>query len=175
MSIADRLRKTGIVLPSAPRPAGNYVPLLKAGRFVYVSGQLPIEDGKVTAKGRVGENVTVEEAYQAARLCALHALGVFHQEFGDLEQIRRTVRVAGYVRAAKDFSDIAKVVNGASDLLVQVLGNRGKHARVAVGVAELPLGAAVEIEVIFEYRAYVAEPLTLPIAEAAGGEGGSTE
>lgn len=154
MSIEDNLKKNSIELPSVPKPAGNYVPVLKAGRFVFVSGQLPVADGKLTCKGRVGKDVSVDDAYQAARLCALNALGAFRQEFGDLEQIRKVVKVAGYVRSAEDFTEIAKVMNGASDLLVQVLGNRGKHARTSVGVAELPLGSAVEVEIMFEYRFY---------------------
>ncbi len=154
MTIEERLKKAGIALPGPPKPVGNYVAAMKAGRFVFVSGQLPMEDGKLTCKGRVGQDVSVEDAAKAARLCALNALGIFQQEFGNLEQVRRTVKVTGYVRSAPEFTEIAKVVNGASDLLVQVLGNRGKHARVSVGVAELPLGSAVEIEFLFEYRTY---------------------
>ena len=143
----SRLRDLGLALPPPTTAVANYVPFVVEDGWVHVSGQLPLREGQLICRGLVGQDVTVEEAYQAARQCALQALGLLAQAAGDLDRVR-IVRVGGFVASAPGFTDQPKVVNGASDLLVDVLGDGGRHARAAVGVAGLPLGAAVEIEVL---------------------------
>lgn len=145
MNAQQRLDSLGISLPTPPAAAGNYLPVVMNDGWIFVSGQLPVSEGRITCTGKVGEDVTLEDAYQAARLCAINALGLLNQAAGGLDAIQ-ILRVGGFVASAKGFTSQPKVINGASDLLVEVLGNRGKHARAAVGVAELPLGAAVEVE-----------------------------
>lgn len=145
MPIEARLKELGITLPEPAAAAGNYLPVVEEGGWIYVSGQLPLRDGQLTCTGYVGQDVTIEDAYQAARLCAINGLGLIKQAAGSLDRVR-IVRVGGFVASAPGFTAQPKVINGASDLLVEVLGDRGRHARAAVGVAELPLGAAVEVE-----------------------------
>lgn len=143
----SRLGDLGLELPPPTAAVANYVPWVVEDGWIHVSGQIPLRDGQVTCKGLVGQDVTVEDAYQAARQCALQALGHLAAAAGDLDRVR-IVRVGGFVASAPGFTDQPKVVNGASDLLVAVLGDKGRHARAAVGVAGLPLGAAVEVEVL---------------------------
>lgn len=145
MSIETRLKELGITLPEPSTAVANYLPVVEVDGWITVSGQLPMRDGKLTCTGHVGDTVTPEEAYQAARLCAINGLALIKQAAGSLERVR-IVRVGGFVASAKGFTGQPMVINGASDLLVEVLGDRGRHARAAVGVAELPLGAAVEVE-----------------------------
>lgn len=143
----DKLRDLGLSLP-APAPAiANYVPFVAEDGWIHVSGQLPLREGELACAGLVGADVTVEQGYEAARLCALSALGHLAQAAGDLDRVR-IVRVGGYVASAPGFTEQSRVVNGASDLLVAVLGDRGRHARAAVGVSALPRNAAVEVEVL---------------------------
>ncbi|MBU6428274.1 MAG: RidA family protein [Cyanobacteria bacterium REEB65] len=142
-----RLEELGLALPAPVAAVANYLPVVVAADWIYVSGQVPLQEGQLICKGLVGLDVSIEAAYQAARQCALQALGLLAQAAGDLDRVQ-IVRVGGFVASAPGFGDQPKVVNGASDLLVQVLGERGRHARAAVGVAALPLGAAVEIEVV---------------------------
>jgi len=142
-----RLRDLGLSLPSPTKAIANYLPYIVEDGWVQVSGQLPMREGALTCTGLVGRDVTVEEAYEAARQCALSALGHLAAAAGDLDKVR-IIRVGGYVASAPGFFDQPQVVNGASDLLVAVLGDRGKHARAAVGVAALPRDAAVEVEVL---------------------------
>ena len=149
-SAEDRLRDLGYELPSAPSPGGSYLPATRAGALLFTSGQLPFKEGQLPYTGKVGEEVSVEEAREAARLCALNALAVIKAEAGSLENVRRVAKVTGYVASAAGFNGQPGVINGASDLLNEVFGERGLHARSAVGVAELPLDAPVEVELIVE-------------------------
>jgi enamine deaminase RidA (YjgF/YER057c/UK114 family) len=149
MSAEDRLRELGLTLPELPQPAGAYVRAKRAGNLIFVAGQLPLEKGEVRYSGRLGRDLEVEEGYAAARLCMLNALSILNAEAGSLDAVR-LVRLSGFVCSAEGFTDQAKVVNGASELAAAILGQRGVHARLAVGVVELPLGAAVELEVIAE-------------------------
>ena len=150
MTAMLRLQEMGIELPPAPKPAGSYTRSVQSGRQIYVSGQLPITDGDVVFSGPVGEGgLTADQGAQAARLCALNALSILAEDAGDLERIQ-IVRMTGYVASAAGFTSQAQVMNGASELMAAIRGERGIHARVAVGVQGLPLDAAVELEVIAE-------------------------
>lgn len=148
MSIEQKLQEMGLKLPEVVKPAGAYVPALTCGTLVYTSGQLPMVDGKLKYTGKVGENLGLEEGYQAAAACALNCLAALKSEVGDLNRVKRIVKVTGFVNSAPDFTDQPKVVNGASDLLGKLFGSG--HARSAIGVAALPFGAAVEVEMIVE-------------------------
>lgn len=146
-----RLRELAIDLPAAAPAVGNYVPFVRAGNLVFVSGQLPLENGKPAVLGRLGAEVTLDEGVRAARLCALNLLAQARAACGgNLDRVRRVVRLAGFVACTPDFTDQPKVINGASDLMVDILGDVGRHARAAVGAPSLPLNAAVEIEGVFE-------------------------
>ena len=148
-----RLKQLGIELPRPAVPVANYLPFVITGNLLVISGQLPIgPDGKIAPahKGKLGLDIFNEAGQQAARLCAINILAQAKEAAGALAHIRRCVRLVGYVNAAPKFAAIPAVVNGASDLMVAVLGEKGKHARAAVGVAELPLDAAVEVEAMFE-------------------------
>jgi len=148
MSVAlDKLRDLGLSLPPPVQALANYLPYVVEEGWIHVSGQLPLQDGQVAVAGLVGAEVTPEQAYDAARLCALAALGHLAQAAGDLDRVR-VIKVGGFVASAPGFTDQPQVVNGASDLFVEVLGDRGRHARAAVGVAALPRNAAVEVEVL---------------------------
>jgi enamine deaminase RidA (YjgF/YER057c/UK114 family) len=152
MGAEERLLALGLTLPEPPEPAGAYLRARRTGDLLFVAGQLPIAGGKMKYSGKVGKNLNLEEGYEAARLCALNALSVLKAELGSLDRIAHLVRVTGFVCSAEGFTDQAKVVNGASELFNEVLGESGRHARMAIGVNELPLGAAVELEVIAEVR-----------------------
>lgn len=146
-----RLKELGIVLPKAAVPVGNYVGYVTSGNLVFISGQLPMKDGAVAVKGRVGEGIDVDAAYQAARICGLNILAQLSAALnGDLSRVKRVARLGGFVCVTPDFFDAPKCVNGASDLMVEVFGDAGKHARFAVGVATLPGMAAVEVDATFE-------------------------
>lgn len=149
----DRLRDLGYELPKVPRPAGSYVPATRIGALLFTAGQLPFKDGRLLYTGKVGQDVTVEEAKEAARLCALNALAAVKAEAGSLENVRRVAKVTGYVASAAGFEDQPEVMNGASELVGSIFGEKGLHARTAVGVAELPLGAPVEVEIVLELAA----------------------
>ena len=150
--IETRLRELGVILPDAPPPAANYVPWVLAGGLVHVSGQLPRSgDGFVT--GRLGQDLDADEGAAAARNCAINLLAQVRAACGgDLDRLVRAVKIVGFVNSTPDFTDQPKVINGASDFLVEALGDAGRHARSAVGTATLPFGVAVEIEGIFEIR-----------------------
>ena len=148
MTAIERLEALGLALPPPPEPAGAYTRAVRAGDLVFVAGQLPLAEGKMVYAGKVGSDLSVEQGYEACKLCALNALSILAAEVGSLEGIRQIVRLTGFVCSAEGFTEQANVVHGASELMSQVLGARGVHARLAVGVAELPLGAAVELEVI---------------------------
>mgnify|MGYP001133894657 CR=1 FL=1 len=150
MSVQARLEQLGIVLPPPPQPAGAYAPAVRTGDLVFVAGQLPSADGQVQFKGQLGRDLDVAAGQQAARLCALNALSVLAAACGSLDAVRRIVRVGGFICSAPEFTDQPLVLNGASELIAQVLGPAGVHARVAVGCPCLPLGAAVELELLAE-------------------------
>ncbi len=150
--IEKRLADLGVALPDAPAPAANYVPYVKSGDMVYISGQISTGPGGLI-KGRLGENMSVEDGAAAAKVCAINLLAQLKAACeGDLDRLVRVVKLGGFVNSAPDFTDHPKVINGASDFMVEALGDAGKHARAAVGVAALPLGVAVEIEGIFQIR-----------------------
>lgn len=149
MSVTDRLAELGITLPAVAAPLAAYVPAVRTGNLVYTSGQLPLEGGKPTHFGKVGTQVKPEEAKTAARTCALNALAAVHALVG-IDSVVRVVKVVGFVASAPGFTGQPGVVNGASELLGEVFGEAGAHARSAVGVAELPLDVPVEVELIVE-------------------------
>jgi len=149
--IEARLAALGIDLPMPGKPAANYVPFVVSGKQVFVSGQVPMASDGVKFVGKLGREFSVEEGQQAARLCAINILGVLKAAMGDLEKVKRIVKVVGFVNAVPDFTEPHKVINGASDLITDVLGDQvGKHARSAIGMGTLPLGVAVEVEAIAE-------------------------
>jgi enamine deaminase RidA (YjgF/YER057c/UK114 family) len=152
VSPAERLAGLGLTLPPVAAPVAAYVPAVRTGRYVYVSGQVPVVDGKLPATGKVGSQVSVGDAAGLARTCALNALAAAAAAAGGLNEIMRIVKVTGFVASAPGFSGQPQVVNGASELLIEVFGEAGRHARSAVGVAELPLDAPVEVELIAEVR-----------------------
>lgn len=147
-SVAKRLEELGITLPPCPAPVAAYLPAVQVGDLVFVSGQLPVKDGALLYSGRVGETVSVEEAYEAAKLCAIRCLSALQAVVPDLDRIERIAKVTGYVASSADFTEQPKVINGASVFLQAVFGEKGQHARAAVGVSALPLGAPVEVELI---------------------------
>jgi enamine deaminase RidA (YjgF/YER057c/UK114 family) len=149
---AERLAALGLTLPPVATPVAAYMPAVRTGSYVYTSGQLPTVDGKLPAVGKVGDEVSAQDAAGMARTCALNALAAAASAAGGLEAIRRIVKVTGFVASAPGFGGQAQVINGASELLIEVLGEDGKHARSAIGVAELPLNAPVEVELIAEVR-----------------------
>ena len=147
-----RLAELGVTLPDAPAPAANYVPYVQVGNLVHVSGQISTKDGKFLI-GKLGENMTAEDGAQAARSCAISLLAQVKAACGgDLDRLQRVVKLVGFVNSTSDFGDQPKVINGASDFMVEALGDAGRHARSAVSAASLPFGVAVEIEGIFEFR-----------------------
>ena len=149
MSIAAKLKQLGIEIPPAPAPAANYVPAVQEGKLIFVAGQVPRgADGTLKFVGKVGKEVSDQEGYQAARLCALNCLAQVQALAGGLDQVKRVVQVRGFVNCPPEFTNQPQVINGASDLLVQIFGDQGKHARAAVGVGSLPSGVAVEVEMI---------------------------
>ncbi|MGE3923675.1 MAG: RidA family protein [Lautropia sp.] len=153
MSFRKALQALGLELPSPASPAGNYVPYVVVGALVYVAGQVPRRDGRIAIAGKVGRDLDIAQGQEAARICALNALAQLDAACGgDIERVVRCIRVTGYVNSTPEFADHPAVVNGASDLLVQVLGERGRHARTAVGVAALPGNSACEVETLFEIR-----------------------
>jgi enamine deaminase RidA (YjgF/YER057c/UK114 family) len=150
MRVEDKLKELGLELPPTPRPAANYVGAVRSGNLLFVSGHGPTKDGKFTYIGKIGKDLDVEEGYEAARLVALNCLASAKSVIGDLDHITRVVKILGLVNCTEDFGEQPKVINGASDLLVQLFGESGRHARSAVGMQALPFGIAVEIEMILE-------------------------
>ena len=150
MTVEEKLRQMGLELPPPPAPVAAYVPCVRAGNLLFISGQIPREKGELKYRGHVGSDLSLEDGVQAARLCTLNALSALKQELGDFARLRRIVKVTGYVSSAAGFHDQPKVLDGASRLLEELLGEKGKHARVTVGVNELPLNVAVEVEMIVE-------------------------
>ncbi len=150
MSHETRLKELGIELPAAPAAAGNYLPALQVGKMLYLSGVICARDGKMTHTGQAGSAHTIATAAEAARVCAINALANIRAATGSLDAVKRLVSVSGYVNAVSGFADSSAVLNGASDLFVEVLGDAGRHTRAAVAVAGLPKDSTVEIQVIAE-------------------------
>ena len=148
--IDEKLKSLNITLPIPPKPAGSYIPVVISDQTVYVSGQIPIEDGKVAYKGRVPTEQSLEQAQMAAKLCIINALAQLKSELGSLDRISKILRVSGFVNSSPDFTEHPKVINAASNLLFEIFGQKGQHSRIAVGVTSLPLGATVEIDMIVE-------------------------
>lgn len=152
-AILEKLASLGIQLPAAPKAVANYLPAVRSGDLVIVSGQLPMKDGALAHSGYLGADVSIEEGYAAARQCAINGLAALNTVIdGQWDSVVQVVRVGGFVASASGFTDQPKVINGASDFMVEVFGEAGRHARAAVGVSELPLGAAVEVEFTFRLK-----------------------
>jgi len=150
MTPEERLADLGLAIPEVVAPVAAYVPAVRTGGYVYTSGQLPLRDGELMRVGKVGSEVSPEEAHECARQCALNALAAVRSEVGELSAVTRVVKVVGFVASAPGFTAQPQVVNGASELLGEVFGDSGQHARSAVGVAVLPLDAPVEVELVVE-------------------------
>jgi enamine deaminase RidA (YjgF/YER057c/UK114 family) len=148
MSYEQQLQQLGLELPQAPKPVATYIPAVRAGDLLFLSGVLPMQNGQLAFSGKLGRDLTVEQGMEAAKIAVLNALAIAKQELGTLDRIIRVVKVVGHVASAEGFTDQPQVLNGASDLLVAIFGDAGRHARVAIGAAELPRRAALEIEVI---------------------------
>jgi len=149
--IDEKIKSIGINIPIPPTPAGSYIPVVKTGNLLYVSGQIPLEDGKIAFTGKVTD-ANIETAQKSARLCAINILAQLKKELGDLGKISRFVRLSGFVNSVPEFTQHPKVINAASDLLYEIFGEYGKHTRIAVGVSSLPLDAMTEIDAIVEIR-----------------------
>jgi len=148
--IEERLDELGITLPVPPKPAGSYIPVVKTGSLLFVSGQIPMKEGKVVFQGKVPSSISIEDAQKAAKLCTINALAQIKAELDTLDKISRIVKVSGFVNSSQDFVEQPKIINAASDLLFEIFGDKGKHSRIAVGVASLPLNSSVEIDLIVE-------------------------
>ncbi len=147
--IEQKIESLGIELPTPPTPAGSYVPAVRTGNLLYISGQIPMEDGKVVFTGKVSDE-NLETAQKSARMCAINILAQLKRELGDLEKVSKIVRISGFVNSVPGFSQHPKVINSASDLFFEIFGEKGKHSRIAVGVASLPLDSMTEIDAIVE-------------------------
>lgn len=152
MNIEKKIEELGYKLSTPPKPLAAYIPVVKSGRLVFTAGQLPIVDGELKYTGKVPSSISEEEAIKAAEICALNCLSVIKSEIGDLDKIERILKVTVFVNSADDYSKQPAVANGASELLVKIFGEIGKHARSAVGVSSLPLNAPVEVELIAEVK-----------------------
>lgn len=148
--IEEKLAKLGIILPTPPKPAGSYIPVVKTGSLLFVSGQIPIKDGKVAFQGRVPDTVSIGDAQEAAKVCIINALAQIKSNIGSLDKVSKIVRVSGFVNSSQNFYEQPKIINAASDLLFDIFGESGKHSRIAIGVASLPMNSAVEIDIIAE-------------------------
>lgn len=150
MDYNEKLKELGVTLPEPAAPLASYVPSVRSGNMVYISGQLPSIKGELIHSGKVGLMIDIEAAQESARLCVINGLAALKKEIGDLNKVKRIVKLTGFVNSEKDFHQQPAVINGGSDLLLAVFGDAGKHARSAVGVSELPRNAPVEIEMIVE-------------------------
>ena len=148
--IEEKLEQLGIKLPNPPTPAGSYVPAIKTGNLLFISGQIPMEDGKVVYKGKVSDE-NMDTALKSAKMCAINILAQVKRELGSLDKVTQIVKVSGFVNSVPDFAQQPKIINPASDLFFEIFGEKGKHARVAVGVASLPLDSMTEIDAIVEF------------------------
>ena len=150
MSAEEKLREMGISLPTPPTPQGAYVPVVQTGNLCFIAGQLPMENGRMMAVGKVPTECELEKAREGAKICAINLLANLRAHLGSLDRVKKIVRVNGFVQSEKGFYQQPQVINGASEFLAEVLGERGVHSRIAVGVAELPLNSSVEIDAIVE-------------------------
>lgn len=150
MQIEKRLAEMGVVLPDVPKPVASYLPVVRSGNLLFLSGQLCTVAGELKYQGKAGKEVSLDDAYEAAKAAAINSLAVIKKQVGSLDKVKRIVKVVGYVASDPSFSDQPKVINGASDFLQEVFGDKGTHARSAVGVASLPLNVPVEVEMIVE-------------------------
>lgn len=150
MSYEQKLTQLGLALPAPPKPVANYVPVVRVGDLLFLSGVLPSRDGQLIMTGKLGQNLSIEQGVEASRVAVLNGLSIIRQEAGSLDRVKRIVKMVGHIASAPGFTDQPQVLNGASDLLVSLFGDAGRHARVAVGAAELPRQAPVEIELIVE-------------------------
>ncbi|HEY7750834.1 MAG TPA: RidA family protein [Ignavibacteriaceae bacterium] len=150
--IEEKIKELGFTFPETPKPLAAYIPSIQVGKLVFTSGQVPIKDGKIQYAGKVGKDLAEEAGQKAAELCALNCLSVIKNLIGDLDKIERIIKLVVFVNSDDNFTSQPKVANGASELMIKIFGERGKHARSAVGVSQLPLNAAVEIEMIAELK-----------------------
>jgi enamine deaminase RidA (YjgF/YER057c/UK114 family) len=150
MSYEQKLTQLGLALPAPPKPVANYVPVVRTGDLLFLSGVLPSRDGQLIMTGKLGQNLSIDQGMEAARVAVLNGLSIIRQEVGSLDRVKRIVKMVGHIASAPGFTDQPQVLNGASDLLVSLFGDAGRHARVAVGAAELPRQAPVEIELIVQ-------------------------
>lgn len=150
MTPEDKLKELGIELPETPKPLGSYIPAVRTGNLIFLSGMLPLIRGKLASQGRVGKDVRIEEAREGVRTAVINALSVLKANIGTLNNVKRCVKITGYIASSPNFTDQPLVLNTASDLLFEIFGESGRHARVAVGVNALPLNSPVELEFIFE-------------------------
>ncbi|HXW02519.1 MAG TPA: RidA family protein [Candidatus Nitrosotenuis sp.] len=148
--IEEKLKSLNITLPVPPKPAGSYIPVVITGNLVFVSGQIPMQDGKVVFTGKVPSEKSIEDAQKAAKICAINILAQLKANLGSLDRIAKIVRVSGFVNSTPDFAEQPKVINAASDLFFDIFGEKGKHSRIAVGVSSLPLNSTVEIDAVVE-------------------------
>lgn len=152
MTPEEKIIALGIELPEIPKPIGSYLPFVRTGNLIYLSGILPLRNGKLLKEGRVGEEVTPDDAAQLAGETAINALAVLRTAVGSLNNVKRCVKLTGFIASAQDFTGQPKVLNGASDLIFEIFGEEGRHARAAVGVNVLPMNSPIEIEFIFEVK-----------------------
>ena len=150
--IEKKLLELGIILPVPPKPAGSYIPVVISDQLAFVSGQIPVKDGQVVYQGKVASQQSIENAQNAAKLCIINGLSQLNSQFGTLENLEKIIKISGFVNSDDGFTDQPKVINPASDLLVDIFGDKGKHSRIAVGVSSLPLNATVEIDMIVEIK-----------------------
>ena len=149
--IEEKLKELGIEIPTPPSPAGSYIPVVTTGNLAFVSGQIPMKEGKVVFEGKVPETQSIDSARDAAKICIINGLAQLKANLGSLDKITKFVRISGFVNSNPNFTEQPKVINAASDLLVEVFGDMAKHSRIAVGVASLPLNSTVEIDMIVEF------------------------
>ena len=149
--IEEKLKELGIEMPTPPSPAGSYIPVVTTGNLAFVSGQIPMKEGKVIFEGKVPEKQSLDSARDAAKICIINGLAQLKANLGSLDKITKFVRISGFINSNQDFTEQPKVINAASDLLVEIFGDMAKHSRIAVGVASLPLNSTVEIDMIVEF------------------------
>lgn len=152
MQFEQKISELGLTLPSVAPPAGSYLPSVTSGNLVFTAGQIPLVEGKLAATGKVGSEISLDKAQELARICLLNGLAAVKSELGDLQRVKRIVKIVGFVSSDPSFTQQPQVINAASDLLAEIFGEAGRHARSAVGVAVLPLDAPVEIELIVEFN-----------------------
>jgi len=150
MTVEENLKNNSITIPNPPAPVGNYVAYNQTGNLIFISGQLPVDEKGQMIKGKIGKDLNIDDGKQASKLCILNAIGHLKKHIEDLNKVKKCVKINGFINCSEDFFEHPALLNTASDLLVQIFGDKGKHARAVVGVPSLPLNAAVEIETIFE-------------------------